>query len=57
MQCKNAQTPCTLLSRNQRQITSYEKDGAVSGVEVLRMATEYKIVVQDTLDHASSAPQ
>ena len=57
MQCKNAQTSCTLLSRNQRQITSYEKDGSVSGVGVVRMATEYKIVVQDTLDHASSAPQ
>ena len=43
---------CTLLPRNQsfyRQITSQEKDGAVSGVEwgrpVVRTATGYKIVV------------
>ena len=40
---------CTLLSRNKsfyRQITSHEKDGAVSGVgQWCGTATEYKIVV------------
>ena len=37
---------CTLLPSFYRQITSYEKDGAVSGVgPAARTATEYKIVV------------